>query len=233
MRDGQLSKVTIVAYANKELTQKRPDPNGLFVLPINPETYNRSFKMEQEKTSGQGNQGNDPKYIRTVPEELKLDFFFDGTGTVEGYFNNKDLENAPVSAQIERFLNVVYYMGGEEHRPPYLKLNWGEFVFPCVLTNLDINYTLFHANGEPLRAKLSASFLNYIEQEKRVAKEDKRSPDLTHVKRIQEDSLPLMTYEIYGDTKYYLHIAKANDLTSFRNIKPSSELVFPPLNKNA
>lgn len=233
MRDGQLSKVTIIAYSNRELTQKRAKPNDQFLLPINPETYNRTFKMEQEKSSGQNNQGNDPKYVRTAPEELKLDFHLDGTGTVEGYYNNEGLENAPVSAQIERFLNIVYYMGGEEHRPPYLKLNWGEFVFPCVLTNLDINYTLFHANGDPLRAKLSATFLNYIEQEKRVAKEDKRSPDLTHVKRIQEDSLPLMTYEIYGDTKYYLHIAKANDLTSFRNIKPSSELVFPPLNKNA
>lgn len=228
MRDGQLTKVRILAFTDKKLTSKNGD-KGEFVIPINPETYSRSFKLVQEQQSGQGDQGTDPKYVRTNPEEIKLDFFLDGTGTVEGYFHK--LINDSVSLQIKKFLDTVYYMEGSKHRPAYLKLNWGEnLVFNCILTNLDINYTLFHPNGEPLRAKLSATFLNYIEQEKRLALEDKQSPDLTHVKRVQEDSLPLMAYEIYGDSQYCMHIAKANDLTSFRNISPGAEVIFPPIN---
>ncbi len=230
MNDGKLVKVKILSFKNKELDVPA-DEFKEFELPINPESYSQNFKVEYEASSGQGNQKTDPKYKSTAPEELKLDFYLDGTGTVEGYVDK--LAGMPVPEQVDLFLKTVYNMDGEIHAPKRLKINWGSFfVFDCILTNLDINYTLFHPDGEPLRAKLSATFLNYIEQEKRVKREDKESPDLTHVRLLQGgDSLALMSYRAYGDTNLYLQVTRANELTTFRNLPEGTELLFPPIAK--
>ncbi len=129
-------------------------------------------------------------------------------------------------------MNTVYNMNGEIHRPHFLCVQWGEFLFPCILSNLDLNYTLFKPNGDPLRIKASATFLNYVAQQERVARERKESPDLTHVRMVKGgDRLDLMTHRIYKDPKYVTQVARANGLSSFRKINPGVELVFPPLDK--
>lgn len=230
MSDGQLTKVIIRAFTNKRLTEKDSEfPE--FEVPINPEKYSKNFKVEYEVKKAQGNQGVDAKFKSTAPEELTIEFALDGTKTVEGY--SKKHIDKPVSQQVEELLNTVYFMKGDIHKPKFLKLIWGEhLVFDCILTSLDINYTLFHPNGEPLRARINASFLNYTEQEKRVLREDKKSPDLTHVRKVNEgDSLPLMAYKIYGEPKFYLQIARANQMTSFRPIRSGQDIVFPPIQK--
>jgi nucleoid-associated protein YgaU len=45
------------------------------------------------------------------------------------------------------------------------------------------------------------------------------------------DTLPLMCYMIYGDPKYYLAVAAANNLSNFRSLLPGTDIVFPPLEK--
>ncbi len=238
-------KVVIMPYSNKSY-QKQDTKLGHFALPINPESYAENYKVEYDLRRGQGQQGTDPKFKSTVPEELKLEFIFDGTDTVEGYVYNpakkpkKDEkptilkpEEKTVIKQIQLFKKVVYEMNGDIHRPRFLKVFWGELKFPCVLTNLDINYTLFDESGFPLRAKLSCTFVNYIAQEQRVARERKTSPDLTHIRLSEEgDRLDQLTFDIYGDSRLMLQIAKANGLTSLRNLKPGANLNFPPLDKN-
>ncbi|WP_103069637.1 CIS tube protein [Aquimarina sediminis] len=230
--NGQLIKVLIHAFEDEDFqTLSKLDPNPIS-LPVNPESFTQNFKVELNQQQGQGNQGTNPDYKGTKPEELKLDFTFDGTQTIEGYAYNSD--DHSVKSQLKIFMNTVYSMNGEIHRPHFLKVQWGEFLFPCILSNLDLNYTLFKPNGDPLRIKASATFLNYVAQKERVARERKESPDLTHVRKVKSgERLDLITHKIYKDPKYVTQIARANDLTSFRKIKPGSELVFPPLDKTA
>ncbi|WP_020598755.1 CIS tube protein [Spirosoma panaciterrae] len=225
--NGTLEKVMIQAYEDRDMQKKATERP--FALPINPETYSQSYKVENESRVGSGNQGTNPNYVATLPEELKLDFFFDGTNTVEGY-----AQSGNVREQIQSFLTVVYRMDGKKHRPNFLQIIWGkDTTFFCVLKNLDINYTLFQPNGTPLRAKLSAVFTEYKSPEYRVRTENKQSPDLTHRRQVTKgDRLDLMTYRIYEDSQYVLQIAKANRLTTFRQLKPGQTLLFPPFDPN-
>lgn len=222
-----VSKLVIVPYKDQAYSETAGiDP---YYLPVNPETYSQNYKIAVNKSQGQGNQGNDTKFIATTPEELKIDFLLDGTGTIEGYYNP---DKETVEDQFKRFKKVVYDMNSEAHRPNFLILFWGELKFPCILTNIDINYTLFTSDGKPLRAKVSASFLNYVAQEERVAKENKKSPDLTHQRIATEgDRLDLMTYDIYNDSQYVLQVARANGLSSIRSLRAGKQVVFPPLDK--
>lgn len=230
--DGKLVKVLIDAYDDERFEKKSELEFNPITLPVNPESFTQNYKVEINQTKGQGNQSTDSKYKGTKPEQLKLDFILDGTNTIQGYaLNGKDQS---VIKQLEIFKNTVYNMAGKIHRPHFLKVRWGKFVFPCILTNLDLNYTLFKSNGDPLRIKVSATFLNYVAQEERVAREKKKSPDLTHIKRVKAgDRLDAMTSDIYNDPKYVTQIARANGLTTFRKIKPGLEVVFPPLDKTA
>ncbi|MBD2604438.1 LysM peptidoglycan-binding domain-containing protein [Scytonema hofmannii FACHB-248] len=230
---GELTKVKILAYEDKRFQSK----HGEFDLPINPEQFSQAFKVEYDLAQAQGSQGNDPRFKFTRPEELKLDFTFDGTGVVpiKGKANTfyKD-----VAGQVQEFLNVVYTMKNNTHKPNFLRLLWGNFSFgnkngfDCILKDLQINYTLFSPDGKPLRAKISATFVNYIEQERRLREEGKQSPDVTHIRKVTAgDTLPLMTHRIYGDQSYYLQVAKVNGLVNFRRLATNTDLRFPPLEK--
>jgi len=223
----------IRSFGNRDFTGE--DPSRKFVTPINPESFTKNFKIDLDTRRGHGNQGTELRFKSTVPEELRLEFVLDGTGTMEGYGgDNTTYKNKPVHEQLDDLLQCVYNFDGEIHRPRFLIVFWGsEIDFRCVLSSLDINYTLFNPAGEPLRAKINATFLNYKAREERLAEERRSSPDLTHYRKVeQSDRLDLMTHKIYNDTKYFLQVAKANDLTSVRNVQPGLDLFFPPFNKN-
>ncbi len=242
---GKLIKVSIEAYENEDFTKRAKATPNRISLPVNPESFTQNLRIKLNQQQGQGNEGTNPSYEGTEPEELKLDFILDGTNTIQGYNSSLKFKPdvaslssetlVPVKDQLKIFMNMVYKMNCEIHRPHFLKINWGDGInFQGVLKNLDLNYTLFKPDGDPLRIKVSATFLKYLSQKERVARECKKSPDLTHVRIVKAgDRLDWMTYQIYNDPKYLIQIAKANKLTSFRKIKPGIALVFPPLEKTS
>lgn len=225
-----LQKFVIRSFANRDFTGE--DRDRKFTAPVNPESFTKNLKIDHDVRRGHGNHGTEVTFKSTVPEELRLEFILDGTRTIEGYV--EEYKNLPVHDQLKKFLKCAYDFDGEIHSPRFLIIFWGsEIDFRCVLSNLDINYTLFNPDGTPLRAKLSATFLNYMAREERLANERQSSPDLTHYRKIKQgDRLDLMAFTIYNDPKYFLQVGKVNSLSSIRNIKPGSELYFPPFDKN-
>ena len=100
------------------------------------------------------------------------------------------------------------------------------------LQSLNVTYKIFKPDGTPLRASVKCSFKEYVPQNLNAAVTEASSPDLTHIRLVKEgESLPLMCYNIYGDEKLYLEVARANGLTNFRNLQTGQQLFFPPLSK--
>lgn len=228
MGNANVTKIVIRPFLDQKQGQRAGED---FTIPVNPESYSQAYKVElKEKPTG-GNQGSDPEYKFTSPEELKLDFTLDNTGTIEGNV----YDGTPVPQQVDKLLAAVYKMQGDAHRPSILKIQWGSFfTFDCVLSSLDINYVLFKPNGEPLRAKVSATFKQYTEPQIRSRQEKKKSPDLTRVIRVADgDTLPNLSYKSYGTPKYYPQVAYANKLMSIRTLRTGEDLVFPPARTDA
>lgn len=231
---GELTKVKLEVYKD-DLYQNRI---GAFYLPINPEQFSHQLTVQYDCKQAAGSQHNDLKYKFTRPQQLKLDFTFDGTGVVPNK-NNRKTFHQDIVGQLQRFIQLTYTMNPETHKPNFLRLLWGNFSFgygkngfECILTNLQINYTLFASDGKPLRAKLNATFTSYVEQKLQRLEENKKSADLTHQRKVTAgDTLPLMTYRIYDDPSYYLQIAKVNGLVNFRRLATNTDLRFPPLEK--
>lgn len=225
----ELAKFEIKSFSDNQF--KKDGGKKDFKIPINPETFTRNLKVERDTTKGHGNNQTNSKFVGTAPEELKIEFILDGTQTMEGYLES--MKKVAVKDQLKQFIECVYDYDGKIHSPRYLKILYGsELKFNCVLTSLDINHTLFNADGSPLRAKITANFLQYVAPETRAKKERNSSPDLTHQRIVKEgDRLDLMTFEIYDSPSYFLQVALKNNLTNIRSVKPGSQILFHPFDK--
>jgi LysM repeat protein len=225
---GELEKLKIVAYSDPQFNNKIAD--GKFSTLMNPEKYTYHYKIETDATQASGTSTVSPKFNKKLPENLELDFVFDRSGVISGY---KSSSNGIID-DIEKFKKVILDYNGDEHKPNYLMISWGTLLFKGALTEMDIEFKLFNPDGTPIRAIAKAKFQGFVEDNLRAARENNKSPDLTHYRIVKEgDTLPLMTYHIYGDSKYYLEVAKVNNIINFRKLKTGQKLFFPPLQKQS
>ena len=228
---GKLEKMLILAFSDSEKAENGGvnDADDMFEVLINPESYTLQYKLKfSQGTQGQGTSGTQLKYEYTEPEEITFEFLFDNTGIIDGQ------PRSSIAADLIKFKEVLIAYKGDSHEPRHFKLVWGEnSIFKGRVTEISINHKLFKPDGTPIRATATVKFRSSIEDQKRAAQENRSSPDLTHIRKVKYgDTLPQMCYRIYGDPKYYLQVAHVNGLANFRNLKPGTDIFFPPLEKN-
>ncbi len=234
---GELIKLRIKAYKDEKFSEEVGD--GEFKTLLNPEQYKFNYKIEQNEDQASGTSAAAPRFNKALPEDLELEFVFDRTGVLVDYGkpgtaddNTFRDEGNGIIDDIEKFKKVIFDYNGDEHKPNYLIISWGTLLFKGTLSEMDITFKLFKSDGTPLRAVARAKFKGFVEDDLRVAKENNSSPDLTHIREVKEgDTLPLMAFRIYGDSKYYLEVAKANRITNFRKLTVGQKIFFPPIEK--
>lgn len=227
---GKLEKMLILAFDSSESAESggRAEAKDSFEALINPETYTLDYKLKFSGSGqGQGTSGKQLKYEYTEPEEMTVEFLFDNTGIIDGKPHDS------ITDDIKKFKQVLAEYKGDAHEPRHFKLVWGEnSIFKGRVTEISITYKMFKPDGTPIRAVAKVKFKSSIEEQKRAAKENKSSPELTHIRKVKAgDTLPLMCYRIYGDPKYYLEVAKTNNCSNFRFLKQGQDIVFPPIDK--
>jgi len=209
----------VVAYKDPDFSSQI----GSYDVLVNPENY--KLKNEQQYSSSDTTNGSSvqiSKYKGGGQNLFELNFFFDGTGVI-----SKD----KVDDQIQEVKDLMYEYNGDIHEPNYLRVYWGtQSLFQGRLKNWNVNYTMLDMDGTPLRAEVTATLVESISAKKKALEEKKNSADLTHVRTVLDgDSLPLMCYRIYGDSSFYMKVARYNELVDFRAIKPGDVIVFPPV----
>jgi nucleoid-associated protein YgaU len=110
-------------------------------------------------------------------------------------------------------------------------LSWGAYdVFVGVLTNLDQRFTMFLADGTPVRATLSCTFVEHVGVDFRRGAVEMHSADVakTHTVR-RHDTLQSIAAEQYGDPTLWRSIARANDIVNPRLVPPGTVLLIPKL----
>jgi nucleoid-associated protein YgaU len=102
--------------------------------------------------------------------------------------------------------------------------------FQWVLTSLTQRFSLFLANGTPVRANLTCSFQQWRSDEEEAKLLNKQSADVakTHTVR-RGDTLSAIAAEQYEDSTLWRPIAEANRLTNPRRLTPGQVLVIPAL----
>lgn len=183
---------------------------------------------------------------------LHVDTMIDATGVLtdpykDTYWSLDDGSVQPtVEYYIERMKKVLYSWQSEQHGPPFLLVQWGsvlpshsnnssnpEGMYKCQLRDMEFKYTLFSAEGYPIRAEIS---LDFDGVEDPVKAGEGYSPDLSHIIEVKfGDNLPKLCKDFYSSpvpiTIGILQIARINNLPSIYAIEPGMKLVFPPLKK--
>ncbi|MFD0861705.1 LysM peptidoglycan-binding domain-containing protein [Sungkyunkwania multivorans] len=241
MSGGDLTKLIIKCYKDETFQDEIKELE--YTALLNPDKYSQIFKTEYKKEQGSGSSNTAPKFTRSPPPDLDLELLFDRTGVIAHYGKDENGDASEyvykdygtgISKDIEDFKKTVYAYNGDSHKPNYLWILWGDLNFQGVLTEMSFEYKLFRSDGTPLRAIAKVKFISVIEDNKRAAAENNSSPDLTHYRTAKAgDTLPLMTYDIYGDSKYYLEVAKANNIINFRTLQAGQKVFFPPIKKTS
>jgi hypothetical protein len=232
------SKLKLTAYEKfEDGTASSPLSGGLYTLQMNPEQIDLGFDLnkvmqeDEEPASAAGMPVNDKNkaYNR---QKISLNFIVDNTGAVPNFPDGLgSIEvGQSIKDSIDLLTKVTIKPTRASHRPPFVELEWGMLHLIGKVDVFSIKYTLFNSTGDPVRALISLSLVEEVDEN--VISREFQSPDITRIITVKEgDSLIALCASFYDDPKYYLSVAAYNNLPSFRNLKIGSTLEFPPLKK--
>jgi nucleoid-associated protein YgaU len=227
----KLEKLQVQAFKTAKRKGK-PESSAIFYFLLNPENIGSRHENRFSSIKGINTSGRKAAYAFSQSDELSIELMLDRTLSRENLPGNFLETKESVKQTIDRYLKYCFYMDGNIHEPRFLMVIWGNMEFECRLKSVDVTYSVFNDDGEPMRAKLSNVFVADMPTSKRIRMENKKSPDITHYRVVLAgDTLSSLTKEIYGDASHYLMVAEENKLDHFRYLKPGTELYFPPLDK--
>jgi hypothetical protein len=150
------------------------------------------------------------------------------TLTMELFFDTYEQQ-----ADVRQYTDQVYGLLGidrDTHVPPVCLFTWGEFTFSCVLERVGGRFTLFLADGTPVRATLTVTFKEWLDVEVEVRANPTQSADHTTMRTVlRGDTLSGIAATEYADAGKWRAIAVANGIDNPRLLTPGQVLVIPPL----
>jgi hypothetical protein len=210
----------------ERLQIKNLDTGEQFFVLFNPSEYtleDASHWADQDKM------GQKPElhYTGGDRKKLTMELFFDS------YETRSDVR------QYTQQIAALLVFNKEKHRPPKIELSWGptapggpyaDFPFVAVLETLKQQFVLFLGDGTPVRAKLSASFLEFTLPEEELQKNEPHSPDLTKLYIVKvRDTLSAIAAAFYEDSGKWRPIAIANNIDNPRELTPGQMLRIPKI----
>lgn len=197
-------------------------------LPVSPAKLKlgKGIRYAEDKQLGSLNGSN--AYVRYQPETLYFECLLDRTNAME---ENVRLQ-MPVHDMVDEIEARLYDYNTEGHRPSFVKVEYGDITFLGQLKTLETEYTLFDADGLPLRAELKVTLTGYCSQKEEKKHFSKRSPDVSRLVTLKEgQTLASLCYDIYGDALLVGQVARFNNLNGYRSIPAGTQLLMPMLKK--
>ena len=199
-----------------------------FSAMLNPTGYSQSLQVKYSSKAIPGKAEPEVKYSCSMPETLELDeLIIDGTGVLNSSTNSNATD---VKSQIALLKTVAYEAPENDAvERPVVQIIWGTLSFLGRVDNIVVKYTMFKPSGEPLRAKVKLSFSEFQDTEEQAQSNSSTamSAPTQQVQLTDNKSMPLVCFDVYQDSSQYMNVAKYNDLTSFLDISPGMNLLFP------
>ncbi|HEU0013467.1 MAG TPA: LysM peptidoglycan-binding domain-containing protein [Longimicrobium sp.] len=195
-------------------------PEGESSIPVlfNPTQYSLDQSNSLAEIGVPGLSAPILQYVRGNGRKLSMELFFDT------YEQRRDVRKH--TKRIYGLLDIR----GPLHRPPVCTFTWGSFNFKCVLESVGGKFTLFLADGTPVRATLSVSFKEFVEVEVLVRATPTESADHAKTYLVRRgDTLSSIAAAEYGDPARWRPIAEANRLANPRLLPPGTRLVLPAI----
>jgi len=197
-----------------------PEGQGIIIFVLfNPTQYTVEKSNQIAEIAIPGLESPILQYVNGNTRKLSMELYFD---TYE-----EQIDVRAYTDQIYGLLNIQ----PSTHVAPICDISWGSFSFRGVLDSASGKFTLFLADGTPVRATLNVSFKEYIDVDVLVREQPTQSADHRKARVVQAgDRLNNIADDEYGDPSNWRPIADANDLDDPRQLDPGRLLVIPALN---
>jgi nucleoid-associated protein YgaU len=212
--------------------------------------YQRDVSWAIDPISGQTIVAASPRveFKSASPQTLAIDLFFDTSEgepqpAVGGFsapvrpplLTNPFAVGSPSAVDVSRFTNRVAQLATvwqELHRPPRCQLWWGQYcLIRGVLTNLSEQYSYFLGDGTPVRAVLSCTFTEALDDADFALLPELHSADVPKRRVVRRgDTLSSIAQQEYNDASLWRNIASANHIDDPRGgVTPGQLLLIPSL----
>src|SRR5215469_7355142 len=169
------------------------------------------------------------QFVNGECDQLNMELFLDDYTDPNGPTSRERSETDPLMTRFKDLSNLLE-IDRDLHAPPPVRFNWGPIEFNAVLEKLGRKITMFHPDGTPARATLTASFREYRTLPQQIQNPRRESADKTKRRVVVGgDELWMMAAREYDDPTRWVLIAQENDLDDPRGITPGDWLVVPPL----
>jgi len=194
---------------------------------FNPAEYQLQRRVDWKELKSRGADFPQLQFDKGGPRSLTMSLTFDT------YESQEDVRN--YTGQIAKLAEV----DGEKERPPICTITWGPTVHPYaglpfkgVLESLTQKFTMFLADGTPVRATLEVQFKEGESPARQRRRNPRASGSPLEPKRrvvMEGDTLWRIAAEEYGDPARWRPIATANRIINPRVLEPGAELMIPSI----
>ena len=220
---NQMQKATLKLYDPTPTGGKAGAERGSIPFQFNPKevSIQKSAKWERKTAKGAKTAGP-PEFTGSEPCKLTLEMFFDATGKQDG----------SVVAVVEQLFSCTVpteeSAGQKKPSPPLVVLHWGAITsFPAFVTSVSAKYTLFTADGLPIRALCSVA----IEEMPSPPAKQNPTSGSDAVRRshtvVEGDSLASVAFAEYGDPAAWRDVARFNRIDDPLRCLPGTRLLLP------
>ncbi len=136
---------------------------------------------------------------------------------------------ADVRTETDKFVHLME-IDPQLHAPPILVVSWASLQFRCVLTKASQKFILFLNDGRPVRARITASFSEFIDPEHEALQIKRQTADWTKMHTVlQGETLSAIAYQYYSDPTMWRPLAVSNAIDNPRALFAGQQLTIPAL----
>jgi hypothetical protein len=138
-------------------------------------------------------------------------------------------KRSDVRLQTEKFVHLME-IDAELHAPPILVVAWASLQFRCVLTKASQKFLMFLDDGRPVRARITASFTEFIDPEHEALQVKRATSDWTKMHTVlQGETLSAIANRYYSDPRMWRPLAVSNRIDNPRALHAGQQLTIPSL----
>ena len=185
---------------------------------FNPEEYSLNKDNNFASQSIPGLSSPLLQFVNGNLRTLEMELFFD---TVD--------DQRDVRGETEKVVKLLRIQS-DSHAPPVLRFVWASLDFMCVLARANQKFTRFMTNGEPVRARVTVSFSEFMTPEREAKEVNRQTADFSKVHAVLlDETLNDIAHRYYNNPQTWRPIAIANGIDDPRSILAGQLLRIPSL----
>ncbi len=194
------------------------ETNETLSVRFNPEEYSLSRDNNFAQATIPGRSSPLLQFTHGNLRTLEMELLFDT------YEQLRDVRDETI--KLTKLLDI----DPKTHAPPVLLFVWGSLRFTCVLAKASQKFILFLPGGQPVRARVQASFSEFTNGDLEAKEVKRETANFTklHVVTLGE-TLPGIAARLYEDPALWRPLAIRNGIDDPHDLVPGARLAVPRL----